>query len=60
LGLAETLQADSGAQSKEFQMVPGAGHNDIIERVGDLYFQALARFCRKLGQPARRKKSGIR
>lgn len=60
VGLAETLQANSGAQSKEFQLVPGAGHNDIIERVGDLYFQTLAGFCRKLGQPPRRKKSGVR
>lgn len=60
LGLAEELQACCGAQSKEFQMVPGADHNNIIERVGDLYFQALARFCRKLGQPPRRKKPGIR
>ncbi|ADH86322.1 alpha/beta hydrolase [Desulfurivibrio alkaliphilus] len=59
-GLAEALQAHCGAQSKEFQLVPGAGHNDIIERVGDLYFQALAMFCRKLGQKPRRKKMGVR
>lgn len=60
LGLAEALQAHCGAQAKEFQVVPGAGHNNIIARVGDLYFQALARFCRKLGQPPRRKKPGVR
>lgn len=60
VGLAEELQANSGAQSKEFQIVPGAGHNDIIERVGDLYFQVLARFCRKLGQKPRPKKPGVR
>lgn len=60
VGLAESLQACSGAQSKEFQMVPGAGHNDIIDRVGDLYFRALASFCGKLGQPPRRKKAGVR
>lgn len=59
LGLAETLQAHCGAQSKEFQMVPGAGHNDIIARAGELYFQALARFCRKLSQPPRHKRSGV-
>ncbi|MDF1615116.1 alpha/beta hydrolase [Desulfurivibrio dismutans] len=59
-GLAESLQAHCGAQSKEFQIVPGAGHNDIIERVGDLYFKALAGFCRKLGQKPRRKKMGVR
>ena len=60
LGLAELLQANCGAQSKEFQVVPGADHNNIIEKVGRLYFEAIAGFCRKLGLPPRRKKPGIR
>lgn len=58
--LAESLQAFSGAQNKEFQLVPGADHNNIIAKVGDLYFEAIARFCRKLGLPPRRKRPGIR
>lgn len=58
--LAESLQAFCGAQSKEFQVVPGADHNSIIDQVGHLYFEAIARFCRKLGLPPRRKKPGIR
>lgn len=60
LGLAESLQAHCGAQSKEFQMVPGADHTTIIATVGDHYFKAIAAFCRKLGQKPRRKKSGVR
>ncbi len=60
LGLAESLQAECGAQGKEFQVVPGADHNNIIEKVGRLYFEAIAGFCRKLGLPPRRKKMGVR
>ncbi|HET97196.1 MAG TPA: alpha/beta hydrolase [Desulfurivibrio alkaliphilus] len=60
VALAEALQASCGSQSKEFQIVPGADHNNIIERVDRLYFEAIARFCRKLGQPPRRKKPGVR
>jgi len=57
---AELLQANCGARSKEFQIVPGAGHNDIISRTGSFYFQAIAGFSRKVGMPARRPKPGVR
>ena len=57
---AETLQAQSGARFKEFSMVPGADHNNIIDRVGDMYFQAVKRFANKLGRPQRSPKPGVR
>jgi len=57
---AEALQAHCAARRKEFQIVPGAGHNTIIEQVGVLYFQALKQFTRKLGQPERRSRPGVR
>lgn len=44
---AETLQAESGAKSKEFQIVPGADHNSLIAMAGPLYFQAIRKFVDK-------------
>lgn len=44
---AETLQAESGAKSKEFQIIPGADHNSLIARVGQLYFQSIKKFVEK-------------
>jgi pimeloyl-ACP methyl ester carboxylesterase len=44
---AETLQAESGAKSKEFQIVPGADHNSLIAVAGPLYFQAIRKFVEK-------------
>jgi uncharacterized protein len=44
---AETLQAESGAKSKEFQIVPGADHNSLIAIAGPLYFQAIKKFVEK-------------
>ncbi|MGD9949096.1 MAG: alpha/beta hydrolase [Desulfobulbus sp.] len=41
---AETLQAECGARSKEFQIIPGADHNSLIAMVGQLYFQAIKKF----------------
>lgn len=57
---AEALQAHCAAQRKEFQIVPGAGRNTIIDQVGVLYFQAIKQFTRKLGQPERRARPGVR
>lgn len=45
---AEILQAQSPARSKEFQIIPGADHNTILEVVGKLYFEAIKRFTNKL------------
>ncbi len=44
---AETLQAESGARSKEFQIVPGADHNSVIATVGQMYFQTIKKFVEK-------------
>ena len=54
------LQAECPAQVRELQMVPGAGHNDIIARTGRMYFEVIKGFTAKLGRPPRRKKPGVR
>lgn len=60
MGIAENLQAQCGARTKEFQMVPGADHNNIIDRTGRLYFDAIARFVKKLGKADRPRRRGVR
>ena len=60
LDSAETLQAQSAARAKEFAIIPGADHNNIIEKVGDMYFSEIKRFVGKLGKPQRRAKPGVR
>lgn len=57
---AETLHANCPAPSKEFSMIPGAGHNNIIEIVGTMYFEAIVRFTGRMGKSARRRRVGIR
>jgi alpha-beta hydrolase superfamily lysophospholipase len=49
---AEVLQAQCGARSKEFSMVPGADHNTIFDRTGRLYFQAIRRFADRVTRSA--------
>lgn len=44
---AETLHAESGAKSKELQIVPGADHNSLIAVAGLLYFQTIKKFVDK-------------
>lgn len=56
---ASHLIAESGAQQKEFQMVPGAGHNNILQITGKMYFEVLKRFVDKIGI-VRKKKAGVR
>lgn len=41
---AEKLHAESGAKSKELQIVPGADHNSLIAVAGLLYFQTIKKF----------------
>ncbi len=60
LELAEGLQMMSGARAKEFQMVPGADHNNILEKTGRMYVQAMKQFTKKVGKPPRRPKPGVR
>ncbi|MBU1710300.1 MAG: alpha/beta hydrolase [Proteobacteria bacterium] len=45
---AEILQSLSPAKGKEFQMVPGADHNTIIEKTGRMYFEVIKRFTDKI------------
>ncbi|MBU4177617.1 MAG: alpha/beta hydrolase [Desulfurivibrionaceae bacterium] len=57
---AEELQSLCGARSKEFQMIPGADHNTILERTGKLYFQAIKQFLNRVGKSHGPRRSGIR
>jgi hypothetical protein len=57
---AADLHAECAAAGKELQMIPGADHNNILQVTGRLYYEVLSRFARRLGRPARRKKSGVR
>jgi hypothetical protein len=41
---AEKLQAESGARTKQFQVIPGADHNSLIMVAGRLYFESIKKF----------------
>ncbi len=45
---AELLQVHCAARSKEFHMVPGADHNSVMERAGNIYFEIIKRFTNKI------------
>lgn len=45
---AEKLQSHSGARTKEFMIIPGAGHNTMILTGGKLYFLTIKQFIDKL------------
>ncbi len=45
---AEKLHAESGARSKELQVVPGADHNSLISVGGEYYFQAIRQFVEQV------------
>jgi len=45
---AEKLHAESGARSKELQVVPGADHNSLIAVGGIYYFQAISQFVERV------------
>jgi len=49
---AEILQAQCGARSKEFQIVPDADHNTILKKTGRLYFEVIKRFVNKISGKA--------
>ena len=38
------LQADSGAKTKQFHIIPGADHNSLIGVGGPLYFETIKKF----------------
>ncbi|MBF0450526.1 MAG: alpha/beta hydrolase [Candidatus Magnetomorum sp.] len=45
---AENLQSYCGARSKQFQMVPGADHNNILMVAGRQYFELIQSFTNKI------------
>jgi fermentation-respiration switch protein FrsA (DUF1100 family) len=57
---AADLQAECPAQARELQMVPGAGHNDIMAKTGQMYYEVIKGFVGRMGRPPRRKKPGVR
>lgn len=60
VNIASTLHAQCPSGRKEFQMIPGADHNNIIDRTGKLYFEAIKGFINKIGQPQRRRRRGVK
>lgn len=56
---AAELQMECEALQKQFQVVPGAGHNTIMDVAGKMYFEVLKRFINNMGK-MRRKRSGVR
>jgi uncharacterized protein YqfA (UPF0365 family) len=54
---AAILQAECTARSKELQVVPGATHNTLIARAGEMYFSVIKQFINKIcGIRAKRRK----
>jgi len=45
---ADILLANSGTMSKELMLAAGCGHNDILLRCGEAYFQTISRFAEML------------
>lgn len=43
------IQDAVGSAEKSIEIIPGAGHNDLLYRGGDRYFAALAAFVRRQG-----------
>jgi pimeloyl-ACP methyl ester carboxylesterase len=41
---ADILLANSSSMSKQLLLAPGCGHNDILLRCGEAYFQTISRF----------------
>jgi pimeloyl-ACP methyl ester carboxylesterase len=51
---ADILLCNCGARSKELALAFGAGHNDILLRTGEAYFQTISQFAMKLKRLPRR------
>jgi pimeloyl-ACP methyl ester carboxylesterase len=45
---ADILLANSGTMRKELMLAAGCGHNDILLRCGEAYFQTISRFAEML------------
>ena len=48
LNESEVLLKNSGAGRKERVVIPGAGHNDIVFILGQVFFEIIARFANSL------------
>ncbi len=55
---ADILLCNCGAKSKELALAFGAGHNDILLRTGEAYFQTINRFAMKLKRGEKRPSKG--
>lgn len=53
---ADILLANSGTMRKQLMLAPGCGHNDILQRCGELYFQAISQFV-EMAKRIRRRNS---
>jgi len=51
---ADILLANSAARTKELMLALGCGHNDILQRCGETYFQTISRFAMRLKRAKRR------
>lgn len=45
---AEQLQVYCGSRGKEFHIIPGADHNNILVKGGKIYFEVIKRFTNKI------------
>jgi pimeloyl-ACP methyl ester carboxylesterase len=55
---ADILLANSGTMRKQLLLAPGCGHNDILLRCGEAYFQTISRFAEMLKRLKRKAARG--
>jgi hypothetical protein len=55
---ADILLANSGTMTKQLLLAPGCGHNDILLRCGEAYFQTISRFVEMLKRLKRKASKG--
>jgi pimeloyl-ACP methyl ester carboxylesterase len=51
---ADILLANSGTMRKQLMIAAGCGHNDILQRCGNLYFQTISQFVEMVKRIKRR------
>jgi hypothetical protein len=51
---ADILLANSGTMRKQLMIAAGCGHNDILQRCGNLYFQTIGQFVEMVKRIKRR------
>jgi pimeloyl-ACP methyl ester carboxylesterase len=55
---ADILLANAGTMRKQLLLAPGCGHNDILLRCGEAYFQTISRFVEMLKRLKRKAAMG--